>query len=508
MSSKKGNDRHHPSRRSGKAGWRDTALPQRRTDTAVSQQPSGLTITNKVNVANGLGTAASLTANVGTSFANDLLIAVVTTYNFAGGGGSGAIITSTVTDSAGLTWHLRSRTNGINGTSFSLNQEVWWALAATPVGTAVTATFAAQPSQATSLSVFAVSGSPKPSAPWDTNAGLPALQSHMTGFNAAMSQSGVTSSTKAMLFAFVSYANNGHGNSTDPTGFTAIEDVFGGSLSVMQDFKQLTVAGPNTPAWGVNQDDFQISIDALTGDAPNNTTGTITTNLTKASQSLVGSSVPNITGTITTNLTKASFSAAGWAEAIGSVTTNLSKMTIAAAAATEIFTGTIVTRLTKANFAAAGAESFIGTVTTRLSQPSEAAAGWTTVSGSAATHLLGIAQSASGHEGVEIDGTIVTTLTKASFAAAALEIITGTAVTALDPHGISISGTVLEIMTGTIVTRLGNENGQMVGNVVVAEEIIQGPIVMALPPFRPLILGAKLGTPGIGKWYSWRYTDS
>ena len=84
----------------------------------------------------------------------------------------------------------------------------------------------------------------------------------------------------------------------------------------------------------------------------------------------------------------------------------------------------------------------------------------------------------------------------------------GQIVTNLSPMNFAQSVVAEEIMQAVAVTRLGNSSGQIIANVVVAELIIEGPILMALSPFQPIVLGALLGSPGEGKWYSWRYTDT
>jgi hypothetical protein len=283
-------------------------------------------------------------------------------------------------------------------------------------------------------------------------------------------------------------------------------------------------------------------------------TGTLATHLTQASLSAIGVMEPK--GTITTALTKVSMSAAGGEGLTGTIATHLTKVSMAATDV-ESFIGTITTRLTKISMLASEAESFTGAITTALTKASMVAAGGNVVSGAINTALKSVAQTVAGFEtyhqirtnlvGISQaavglmgpSGTISMSLQgfngvapRRHFAAAAQVIFTGAIVTNVDslaaitihaitqevfighivtnltPMNFAQSLVADEIMQGTVHTRLGNASGQIVANVVQALLIISGPIVMALPPFRPIILGALLGSPGAGKWYSWRYTDS
>lgn len=242
--------------------------------------------------------------------------------------------------------------------------------------------------------------------------------------------------------------------------------------------------------------------------------GTITTQLTKANIVGAGNTGPHTSGTITTGL-RGGFGGVGSAMLTGTVNNHLS--------------GTITTGLTRVSMALAGKETFTGSITQALSGVtmtleghtgphiggtihqalsgvSMALSGEFTIpshSGGIVQHLPGLRQSLAGKE--EFVGTIVTNIdSNLAFrvVATTFELFIGHITTNLSRPGQTLSG--YEEMLGTIRTRLGSANGAMVANVVEALEIIEGPIVMHLPPFRPLILGATLGAAGAGPWYSWR----
>lgn len=544
------------------------ALTSDSTGTAAEVLPTGLAIHGTpVETFDQTGTATSIAATI-TTTSPAVIIAVVNAYNFAP---AGAIRTVTGISGGGLTWTKRGATAGQNsGPSFSINQEIWWANATGPLtAQAITATMSGAVSQNLDMIVFAVTGSPSPSSPWDANGSLPAHTSHMTGVGASMTVTGTTTATKSMLLAFNAYGWNSHAQSTIPASYSdVLSPHTGTSLNIYWDYQDVTSSGSKTATYGTNQDFYQITLDALTGDVSASLTGTIATSLTKVSQSIAAKETfpgtitthltkasqsvaakTTVTGTITTHLTKASLSVAAAMEAFGTITTSLTKPSQSAAAketftgtiathltkasivgtnASQAFTGTIATHLTKPSLAVVAAMEAFGTITTALTKASLSASAAEIFTGAAVTHLSGISQQLTRSA---VSGAATTSLSAIRQTIAASEIVIGTAVTHINNGGVAIAieadtfeiffGTIVTRLTkanfavaaeerfaGQITTRLGSTSGAVVANVIEALEIIEGPIVTTLPPFRPLVLGIQLGSPGQAKWFSWRYTDA
>jgi hypothetical protein len=480
-----------------------------------------------VNASSGNpGTGASFTTTYTNASACVMILHVVTRC-----GSAGFSAVSSITDSAGITWTRRKQVqfistnfNGINACNH-MTHEIWWANITAVHASAVTITInlANDTNQVTSTlyNQFQVTGSLVPATPWDINGGASATATYT---NASVNTDPTTnwsvSSSAALVLEFLS-ENGATGStaiSTQGTGYSLVTGIqigtSGTGISHQAVASKAGSSGSGTATWTsvANIREWVNVTDALTSDsngtagAAGSVSGTITTNLTKASLSAVAKET--FTGTIVTRLTKASIAAMAATEIFtGTITTNLTKASIAAAAK-EIFTGTINTALTKISQAVSGKETVTGTATTNLSKISQLLTGTgpsAGVTGTVTMRLSGIAQHATD---VEIfTGTITTNLAGiAQSAIVATEIIVGTVVTRLTRANFSVAAE--ERVIGIAVTRLNSAFGQTIANVVQAEVIVLGPIIMALPPFRSVVLGAQLGPPGAGKWYSWRYTDS
>lgn len=346
-----------------------------------------------------------------------------------------------------------------------------------------------------------------------------------TATNAATSFVQTVSKTGAMIIGTTT-GSSGVVSSASGFGFVDFKSVSSGAGAVNSNaalIDKIGTVGTQTYNWGSN------NWACLAGLTLNpftvNDTGTITTKLTRPSQSLVGKQ--NYIGTVTTKLTKPSQSVVGKTDVRGAVVTNLTKASQALAGA-EKLTATITTGLTKASQAiAAAVEITSGTIVTRLTKAAISATGRETITGAVTTALPKVQQLAQAP--ANISATIKTALRPTSQTVTGTEQFIGSVVTAIDLGGVHIfaqtyelfighivthlgqanmAATATEIFSGTAVTRLGASNGSVVANVIQALEIIEGPIVTTLPPFRPLVLGAMLGTPGAAKWFSWRYTDA
>lgn len=431
------------------------------------------------------GSATSVAAAVTTTVANTILIAVVAPYHT----GSSGPPTVTGVSGAGLTWTKRASNtypNPLSGT-IRVGLEVWWALAPSAVtAQSITATLSSAPNNRVDILVFAVSGSPNLSAPWDVNVSLPGFAQNAGSLNNP-TRSINTSATNSMLLGFVAYAWNANAANTAGSGFTDIlAPTTDNSLRDHWESKLVSAPGAQTVNLTGNQQFWVLIGDALNGDTPTATTGTITTALTKPSQALAGTE--KITGTIATALTKASQSVHGAEIGVGTITTSLTKVS-QSAAANEKFTGTVATNLTKASQAASGFEKITGTATTNLTKASQSLAGTEKITGTVATHLSGIgqqgtiateqflgtintaltriSQTVTGAE--EFDGTITTHLSGISQTANGLVGAIGDIATHLS--GISQFAKSPDAVTGTVATRLSG-----VHQAAVAKEIFAGVI--------------------------------
>jgi hypothetical protein len=501
------------------------------TSTGSSASAGTIELASVQNLSSGngnMGTGASGTF----TFTNTAPCVIVANIVTQGGTGFNFVPITGVTDSAGHTWNKRSAVsytsanfNGLGGVKF-ITEEVWWANVTAAHGSNVTVTVAVSnnSNEASNklVSWATFTGSMSPSAPWDTGANLGTVASYSHASVATLPTEGWTVSTAgSILLGFLmQYGASGNTNvSAAPSGYTLgsahITIGTSGTGPAQNALAWATsaqaAAGSGTQTWQTNSTlEWTLFADALTGTSVGSSqqaggqTGTATTALTKVSQSAVA--VEKFTGTISTALTKASM----------------------AAAAKEIFTGAVSTALTKASMAASGSQSFVAnTMTTRLTGISQVASDVEEFIGTITTALSGISQIASSP--VSITGTVSMALTPTSQIVTAQEIFLGAAQTDLGATGIMMEADTFEVFAGTIVTRLnpasfglvaeedfvahvrtdlGLASGQIIATEVDALLVIGGPIETDLSKAGQTILGAMLGTPGGGKWYSYRYLDS
>ena len=147
---------------------------------------------------------------------NDIIVIVVS--NDLGNPGSPVIISS-VSDTAGLTWHERDATSspslvGYEGNYSAFDTGIWWAYAPSALSSdTITPTFTGDYDCA-SLIAFGVNGADT-SDPWDTNSSLPQLGVNDGGTPADPSVSGMsTDAADTMLLGFM---GTGQGDGTDNT---------------------------------------------------------------------------------------------------------------------------------------------------------------------------------------------------------------------------------------------------------------------------------------------------
>jgi hypothetical protein len=527
------------------------------------QAPSPITLDGSAKA--GSASVSSISASLTTTKTNDIIVA----YVF--GSSSTARTVSSVT-ATGLTFTKRSGTTHNSAGTLKNVIEVWWAVAPTAATRTITANFSGVCSDDAMLWVFGVNGADTsnpwdtnvslPSITTDVTG----------NFTSQLSTAFSTNGGDRFVFAFGSNNGSSVFNLTNTLGNEVPQQINGsaqntGTQATFGEYAynpgavtSKTTGFPSTAQY------WAIFVDAL--GTPVQPTGTIVTALTKASMAAVGNELPR--GTITTNLTKASFALSGWMLPRGTIATALTKLSqsvqgkvsptavittnLTKASFTlngkEAFGGTINTALTKAAISASATISPRATINTNLSRLSMLASGSVRASGSIVTRLRGITQVLSGFNppagqiaqqlrglsmrangwaeaigSVTTDlsllpahiamqartfeiftGSIVMDLSGFLQQMQAREIFTGSIVTTLGPVAQDLTGE--ERILGTIVTRLGNANGTLVANVVQALLIIQGPIETNLAGFDATVLAGLLGTPGAGKWYSWRQTDN
>jgi hypothetical protein len=211
------------------------------------------------------GTISSVSASVTTTVPT-VLVAVIANLEQTASGG--AIRTVTGVSGGGLTWTKR-KSLGDTVSNIFMGLEVWWANATGSLtAQSITATFNLTPNQACDILVFAVSGSPTPSAPWDSNVLVPCTNSHMaTSGSTSPTQNGTVTSTTSMLLEFLAWDNNGFTNSTVGAAFADIIAVKG-SGSLRQAWGQGASASAGLKVFNfVNNQGLWLLIgDALTGD--------------------------------------------------------------------------------------------------------------------------------------------------------------------------------------------------------------------------------------------------
>lgn len=159
-----------------------------------------MTISIDASASSNFSSSSSDSVSLTTTLTNDIVVVIV---GYAINGGGTPPTVSSITDTAGLTWTRRGGASGLtNGHSSVV--DVWWAHAASVLtADSITATLSGSIDDGT-LVAIAVNGAASLTAPFDTNASLPA-----TGVTSG-SLSGVstTSSEGLLLDAVGTSANN------------------------------------------------------------------------------------------------------------------------------------------------------------------------------------------------------------------------------------------------------------------------------------------------------------
>jgi hypothetical protein len=149
---------------------------------------------------------------------------------------------------------------------------------------------------------------------------------------------------------------------------------------------------------------------------------------------------------------------------------------------------------------------FVGHIVTALPAMSQVVQGEQIIVGEVTTNLdsgLSMQMQATAFE--EFFATITTNLPGISMSAEAEEIIVAQATTQLSAISQALAGDI--IVEGSVLTALGRA-GQLMATFVEASVIVEGPIVTHLSGVETHALGGLMGSPGTGKFYSWRSPDS
>ncbi len=469
---------------------------------AINAHNSALTTT---------ASATSVSVTLSPSVANTVLVAVFMSNH---GANSATYSTISSVTGGGLTWTRRAikqfpMSTGTGGTFYPFNFEEWWAVAPTSGSITVQANFGAfanTGTQQATLAVIAVSGVLNLSNPWDANASLPSTNNAaqpITFTTGPVTNGTTTTSSSSSLLISCAMISDVI-NLSDGTGMTAIQAL---NTNAFVEAKIVSSSGTQSVPWGGTGDVWAVMADAISGDA-SASSGTIATNLAKISQSVTGAMYPK--GTIATALSKAALSASGAMYPKGTISTALTKAS-QALAGKQTLTGTINTSLSKPTISASAVTTLVrtGTISSSLNMITQSASGWMEPSGAIATRLTNISIAGNGKE--IFLGAVATNLDDGTgkllgVVSSGSEVFVGSITTNLTRANFAASG--FEEMVGAIHTKLGSANGHITADVIEALVIIQGPIVTTLSPVRSLILGAKLGTPGDNRWFSWRYTDA
>lgn len=176
--------------------------------------PAYATITLDGTPVTNNGSTISQTVTVTTSNANDIIFLE---YVDLAASGVGSTV-STITDTAGLTWHLRAGSNFRWGPSSRFDQEEWYAISpGTLSSDVITITSTSAAAYATRVFASAFTGVDQ-TTPFDTNVSLPCVS------NASDSTQNIactisTTNTNSVLIGFVG-GSGGIGTVTRPSGFT------------------------------------------------------------------------------------------------------------------------------------------------------------------------------------------------------------------------------------------------------------------------------------------------
>jgi hypothetical protein len=193
-----------------------------------------------------------------TTDANDVVVFEIFNEN---DGSNIPTTVSSVSDSAGLTWHLRTATTspamqqyadeGVNAT----DMEIWWAHAPAQLSSDTIVPTLSGTTDCISYVAFGVNGA-NTATPWDTNGSLPTIASSASGVSTP-SVSGIsTAEANTMILGFMGTGSYGSDDDAAPfvdgSGYTSIDSsLFGAcafAASTFAEYELVSSAQSNIPA--------------------------------------------------------------------------------------------------------------------------------------------------------------------------------------------------------------------------------------------------------------------
>jgi hypothetical protein len=235
---------------------------------AVSAPSNIITLDGSAsNYANSSAPTVTLT----TSNANDIIVVVVQAVSF-----TGSPSVTSITDGAGLTWHLRKQfqfTPGFPGANGYSDTEVWWAKSTgTLSGDTITVNLNA--TNNTALTAFGLHGAASLVAPFDTNAALPATGSNQSNTSPTVTVStSIGSGDGIVIFTEMSSAHGGGWSLGTVPGYTQIAIPHGGSVDGGVFYKHITSDLSGSVITSNDSDAFWSTVgDCVDGGSTPNTT--------------------------------------------------------------------------------------------------------------------------------------------------------------------------------------------------------------------------------------------
>lgn len=218
----------------------------------VSAPAAGITVDG---TATSYNNSTTPTVALTTADSNDIIVVVIQAVSFAG-----APAVSGVADTAGLSWTKRKQfqfTPSFPGTNGYSDTEIWWAKAASPLsGDTITVTL--NETCNACLTVIGFHGAASLTAPWDTNAALPATADNQSNTSPSVTVStSIGSGDGIVLFTEMSSAHGGGWSLGTVTGYTGITPLpHGGSVDggvfyahIVSDLTSSTITSNDSDAY-------------------------------------------------------------------------------------------------------------------------------------------------------------------------------------------------------------------------------------------------------------------
>lgn len=247
---------------SGFAGWPHTA-----TGTKIEG----------INAAGANGGSTSRTISMTTYGGNRIVILEI---GCCAGSSLANTGVSSISDTAGLTWHKHAQVQSSDNSGASNNLEVWWAAASSQLtNDTITITYLSSV-HTNMVNAFAVANVASLSTPWDTNGSLPGTYDNTSGSSGTPTASISTTAAQTLVLCF------GRTRSTAPWMTNT-------AVNVNQNGQEPSSGGDRTNVcWGFREETSTISSHAFTGAVTVNTQSLIVSALATTPQSVSGSMLP------------------------------------------------------------------------------------------------------------------------------------------------------------------------------------------------------------------------